>query len=301
MGVTDIFEFDRREGEVVYLKTRAGADPMFRDDRFVRVLDDPVYTGYAHTQSLCDVMANGKTEAKQWFRFKDSSILIAEVEKEIARDQGEPTPASSKGPGDTPLPSTSAVKEALRELQEAAEIAEVKLRLEKAEAERMRVRADVRQTEADLRLHEDAYRRKALVQLAELHETFDARDGVLKFTDKDRFFLKEKKLNILYGALDTRDDGCRLKKTLEISTVAAELGYRLNSDEACAVGKKMAKAFRDRFPGAEIPKEEKIVNGVVRLVNSYDDAPATRDLMERAVEEVASERGLHRVQIRRIA
>eukprot|EP00899_Mesostigma_viride_P005193 jgi/Mesvir1/14675/Mv05341-RA.1 len=263
MGVTDIFEFDRQEGDVIYLKTRAGADPMFCRDKFVRVFDDDARYGYVHAQSVCDVMANGKKEAKPWFRNNETKTLIAE-------------------------------KEALRELHEAAEIAEVKLRLEKAEAER-------KKTEADLRLHEDAYRRKALVQLAEMHETFDARDGVLKFTDKDRFFLNEKKLNILYGALDKRDDGGRLRKTLEISTVAAELGYRLNNEDACAVGKKMVKTFRNKFPGVDIPKEEKHVNSGIRLVNSYDDVPEVRDLMERAVEEVASERGLRRVQIRRIA
>eukprot|EP00899_Mesostigma_viride_P014816 jgi/Mesvir1/23335/Mv21031-RA.1 len=82
MGVSDIFEFDHKDGDTNYLKARADADPMISRDKFVRAFDDGEQKGYFHSQSVCDVIANGKAEAKQWRRYNDAARLIADIEKE---------------------------------------------------------------------------------------------------------------------------------------------------------------------------------------------------------------------------
>eukprot|EP00899_Mesostigma_viride_P027061 jgi/Mesvir1/753/Mv17354-RA.1 len=82
-----------------------------------------------------------------------------------------------------------------------------------------------------------------------------AANGFL-FSDRDRLFLRDKANDILYTDL---------------------------------IGRKMAQKFRAAFPGKDIPKTERFVDGAVRSVNWYEDVPAQRELMEKSVQEFVDE------------
>eukprot|EP00899_Mesostigma_viride_P011260 jgi/Mesvir1/20134/Mv13373-RA.1 len=124
-----------------------------------------------------------------------------------------------------------------------------------------------------------------------------AANGFL-FSDRDRLFLRDKANDILYtdlvGGKPASEGGVQQvegppRKTLEITTVAREMGYHLDVKEAGQIGRKMAQKFRAAFPGKDIPKTERFVDGAVRSVKWYEDVPAQRELMEKSVQEFVDE------------
>eukprot|EP00899_Mesostigma_viride_P000169 jgi/Mesvir1/10152/Mv02012-RA.1 len=101
-------------------------------------------------------------------------------------------------------------------------------------------------------------------------------DSSLRMSDRDRLFLRDKANDIL------------------------EMGYHLDVKEAGLIGRKMAQKFRAAFPGKEIPKTERFVDGAVRAVNWYEDVPAQRAMMEEAVREFVEEAHKRPAQSRRL-
>eukprot|EP00899_Mesostigma_viride_P001270 jgi/Mesvir1/11143/Mv04585-RA.1 len=176
----------------------------------------------------------------------------------------------------------------LTELRVIAERSGLTLQLKRDATEMERLEAERKKTEMDLRLHEADYRLKALDKLAALQEAVE-RHRILRISDRDRLFLQDKVNDILHTNVEMRDESGVPRKTLEISTVAREMGYRVNSDDLAKIGKVMAAKWRARFPGKAIPTYEKNVNGTVRHVNWYEDVPVNREMMEESIREVMGE------------
>eukprot|EP00899_Mesostigma_viride_P018591 jgi/Mesvir1/26733/Mv20509-RA.1 len=356
MGVSDIFAFERKDGDVVFLKPRDDADPMFVKEKRVKVLDDPVYQRYAHAQSLCDVVADGKTEAKQWLRFKDSASLIAELEKEFATGPGEITRTSAAGPGEMvekfsatvrfdeygprrgtwihpklviPFLMWVNVKFALKaydwverilagDLTLCAEIAQRHDAIHGTETTAVFTTAPAKErNEVAIREETDLRIRKAKLESIALTEEYRVRmlaavtaqqklleDASLRMSDRDKLFLKDKANDILYtdlvGGKSAIEGGSPSRKSLDISTVARDLGYKVDLKDAGTIGRAMAQRFRGTFPGKEIPKTERFVDGAVRFVNWYEDEPIQRKMMEDVIEEVMEREGKRPVKSRRM-
>eukprot|EP00899_Mesostigma_viride_P000207 jgi/Mesvir1/10187/Mv05729-RA.1 len=134
-------------------------------------------------------------------------------------------------------------------------------------------------------------------------------DSSLRMSDRDRLFLRDKANDILYtdlvggrpaGEGQQQQAEAPPRKTLEITAVAREMGYHLDVKEAGLIGRKMAQKFRAAFPGKEIPKTERFVDGAVRAVNWYEDVPAQRAMMEEAVREFVEEAHKRPAQSRRL-
>eukprot|EP00899_Mesostigma_viride_P005164 jgi/Mesvir1/14649/Mv05319-RA.1 len=121
---------------------------------------------------------------------------------------------------------------------------------------------------------------------------------------RDRLFLEDKINDVLYTDLvsgrGASGGDAPPRKTLEITAVARELGYNADLKACGVIGRAMAKMFREAFPGKEIPKTSRFIDGAVRSVNWYEDVPEVRALMEKAVTEFAAESGLRPVQQRRL-
>ena len=60
-------------------------------------------------------------------------------------------------------------------------------------------------------------------------------------------------------------------KPITISTLAAEMGYRLDNGQLQKIGKKMATAYREKY-GENPGKHEQLVGQASILVNSYTEA-----------------------------
>eukprot|EP00899_Mesostigma_viride_P005621 jgi/Mesvir1/1505/Mv14488-RA.1 len=173
-------------------------------------------------------------------------------------------------------------------------MAELTLRLEKAQADRKCIEANVRLRMCD-------YRREAVEKLEALKEAVE-KCKVVRMGDRERLFLQDKVNDILFTDIVSggSGDGTPSLRQLDISTVARELGYRVEANDAGEIGKRMAKKFRSAFAGKEIPKAERFVRGAVRLVNCYDDVPDVRKMMEESVVEWARETDARPIQQRRL-
>eukprot|EP00899_Mesostigma_viride_P017954 jgi/Mesvir1/2615/Mv05574-RA.1 len=379
MGVSDIFAFERKEGNVIYLKPRDNADHMFKLDKRVRLLDGPTYNGYVHAQSLCDIMANGKSEAKAWFRNNETKALIQHINSELntsaTTDSDDPTlggmtpaevttggrilPAGVTAGGRIlPAETVTAILVldgsgpsagswihpkllipflmwvdkvfALKAYDWVARILAGDLTLCADIARRHDVIHGTETTavfttapagvhdeiaireETDLRIRKaklesiavtEEYRVRLLTALAAQQKLL--MDVSLNMNDRDKLFLKDKANDILYtdlvGGSSAAEGGAPPRKSLDISTVARELGYRANLNEANMIGRAMAQRFRSSFPGKEIPKTERFVDGAVRFVNWYEDEPVQRQMMEEVVEEVMQREGKRPVKTRKMS
>eukprot|EP00899_Mesostigma_viride_P014561 jgi/Mesvir1/23105/Mv17222-RA.1 len=202
------------------------------------------------------------------------------------------------------------------ELQVAAVRAELLLRIDQLGVERARVLVEKRKLELELEAHKEEvdvrrrrtaagwrveatdYRRQHLEKLAELQRTVEG-NGTLRLNDRDRLFLQDKVNDALYSGMDAPREDAPPRKSLDITTVAREMGYAVHCKEAALVGRSMAARFRERFPDVPIPKAEKFVDGAVRMVNCYWDTPEVRALMEGCIREFVEEAGKRPVQTRR--
>ena len=75
-----------------------------------------------------------------------------------------------------------------------------------------------------------------------------------------------------------------LMQSISVSQVAQEMGVQLNHSDSIAIGKKVAKAYKEQY-GEKPSKHRQWVDGAEREVNSYTEKD--RGILEAAIKEQA--------------
>jgi len=167
--------------------------------------------------------------------------------------------------------------------REMAEVLKLEAEAMKMQAEAMKMQAEARAMQ--LANHENA--KKASQSMAEM---------AASETDvRHRLYLQDASKNIVMqsvsyitgsdqNAIQTANENANLHKPINISDVAADLGFRrLDHSKLGAIGKVMARLYRERY-NEEPAKHLQYVLGAGRMICSY--VAKDRDLMEQAVLEV---------------
>ena len=108
--------------------------------------------------------------------------------------------------------------------------------------------------------------------------------------ERARLMFKDQILNAAMGyygqkliTADGEEEVAFGSKPITVSTVASQMGIILNTAEAQKVGSLLAKMYFDKYKEAPA-KHEQLVNGAMRLVNSYTERD--RDLVQAAIRSL---------------
>ena len=157
------------------------------------------------------------------------------------------------------------------------------LELTRAETDKMKAdaeksKADAEKTKADT----NAQKLELYASLCGTHPRID---------DRARLLFKDVVMNSIAGPAAAGQlqiaaggppaDGPSLG-FLNISTVASQMGYRLDSSQLMKVGMRVKNAYRFKYR-EDPPKHEQFVNGGVRMVNTYQSRD--RDILEKEIHE----------------
>lgn len=162
------------------------------------------------------------------------------------------------------------------------------------EEERARVRklnAEAAMMEAEVdRVRTEAMRARAEASVATCRALLDIAGGVSE--GRDRLFYNDlarnfAQCNLLgFPATDGRSPDRSSDAQITISTVAVQMGVRLDGRALVRAGKKASSLYRARY-GESPPKHEQFCDGRVILANTYTERD--RDLVEEAIRATWAE------------
>jgi hypothetical protein len=172
-----------------------------------------------------------------------------------------------------------------------AQMARASLQSEQADQQdqinkRKREELELLSLEQDLRakMHENAMKIMTSYQTLCTDTTMDER-ARLMFKD---YFLNLTNLQAPSSPQQAIENGeTDSNRPVSLSNIALELGYRLRTDQAKAVGIRLKKLYMEKHNKAP-PKHEQLCDGRVTLVNSY--TARDRSLIESVLREFMSPR-----------
>ena len=211
--------------------------------------------------------------------FAGDSSLIEEVESNAKSNE----PVAQMARDSLPTKKKDTELQVSRKRQyEQLEYEERVVALERTQAENLKIKADAMKQQAD------TYAKKIELYagLCDSRSRMDDR-GRLLFKDVVMNSVKEPvtgtliQSQISFPRINTAKE--QAVEFLTISTVASEMGYKLDRAQLMAVGMAVKNAYTAKY-GREPPKHDQFVGGEVRRVNTY--RARDRDIMESEIQKL---------------